>query len=386
MEKYKINWVAGLKGSAAMLVFIHHFFLLFYPAFCNGSIDASKTSTFIDYKISKTPFNILGWGGSFAVSLFFIISGFLVAYSYYVKSDRKIKAKSVIGRYFKLMFPILFSSLVVFFIVKTNLFRTSSLVEGYKSIGLGNHYGSFKLGLLDVVGECIYGVFASGGAYINAPLWTMQCELFFSVILMLYLSVFGNNKKRAWLYAITLVFSFNSYYFCFIAGCIICDILYNKKEWFDKINKWDFKLILLISGLYFASFTYVAKGNLYIFFRNVENLDINMVYHNIGGVLIFLFFVLSKTGQKILSLKPFVKLGDLSFVIYAFHWVLIHSMSMFIVYKLFPYMKYIYACLISLGITSVVLFAMCIYFDGYIKRWTSFLTKKITNDLLKMED
>lgn len=384
-EKEKLNWITGLKGIAALTVFIHHFFLYFYPAFCNGETNSLRTSNSIELKIIKTPLNIFGWGGNFAVCLFFMISGFLIAYSYFVLNKRKQKIDSIFKRYFNLMFPILFSSVIIFFVLKSQIFRTENLLTLYKSIGLKSYYSNFNLNLIDVIKQSVYIIFNTSSAEINPPLWTMKAELSYSILSMMILYIFGKDKKRIFVYIFLLLFNINNYFSCFVLGIILSDIYYNKNEIFNKLNKKDIKLAILITGLYLASYTYLASySKLYsILSFDLKNIDPNLLYHTIGSFLIMTFILLSDFSKRILSNKYIVKIGNLSLNIYLFHWLIINTMSMFIVLKLFKYTKYFVAVIISFIISTIVLYIISKYFDKYFKRATSFLSNKIVDFINK---
>lgn len=383
MEKNRLNWITGLKGLAAMLVFVHHFFLFFYPAFCNGDVGSSKTYMEIEILIAKTPLNILGWGGNFAVSLFFLISGFLIAYVYYVKNNRTTNIRSFFKRFFKLMFPVLFTSIIIFFVVKSGAFRSEELLNNYSKIGLNNYYNNIEINFFKIIKESIFDVFIFQSLSINPPMWTMKAELIYSIILMLFLKVFGNDKNRKFAYIFLILFNFNNYFFPFIVGCLLCDIFYNKAVILEKINRWDLKIFILILGLYFASFSYIAINTKFysLLKLDINGLDLNVVYHNIGAAFIMLFILLSKNIKKILAIKPFVKLGEMSFCIYAFHWVIINSLSMFIVYKINCYTKYYIASIISLILTTFVVIIVSRYFNSFLNKLNTYLTNKITDKL-----
>lgn len=382
MEKKKISWITGLKGLAALLVFVHHFFLFFYPYFCNGNLESIKSSRGIEEFITNSPLNFLGWGGSLAVSLFFTISGFLVAYSFYVRSDRKISVKSVLTRYLKLMIPVLITSLVLWVVLKTNAFRTQGLLGQYKELGVKEYYQKFEVTFTQMIKDSVWDVFFYGGSSVNPPLWTMKAELIGSVLLMLFLSVFGNYKKRYIPYIAAVLFNFNNYNLCFLIGAILCDIAYNKEEWLSKINKREIKLIVLLLGIWFGSFTYIVDDlPLYQPLCKLTDVDLNMFWHNMSAACIILFILLSVRTQRLLSFKPFERTGDLSFNIYAFHWALIHTVSIFTILKLAKYMKYFYACMISLTLTFILLILVSLYFEKKINKATKYVVKKVENIL-----
>lgn len=379
----KIYWINGLKGVAAVVVLIHHFALFFYPAFIEPAISNIKTSGNLELKIARTPLNIFGWGGNSAVCIFFLLSGFLIAFNFFKSPNKIDNVKKIVKRYLKLVIPILISSIIIFFIVKSRIFRTDHLIEVYKNLGLRNNYAEYNQTIFEVICDSIIGLFKTGSFPINPPMWTMRVELIYSVATMIYLSAIGKSDKRYIIYFFTILFMINSYFLCFILGVILCDLWYNKNEIFDKLNRFDIKLIILIIGLFFISTTYINQSEiLYSIINNLfKGIDYMVFYHSFGAFFIVLFLMISKKSQKIFSMKLFNWLGDLSLSIYLFHWVIINTVSMFTVSFLIKYLKYYQACIISFIITFIVVILISKYFDKYIKKITKKSTDMITNKI-----
>ena len=129
VEDKKIPWITGIKGIAALLVFFHHFFLFFYPVFCNGN----STNKIVNI-IIKTPLNIFSYAGNSSVCLFYLISGFLISYTYFYINNKNQKISSIFKRYFQLAIPILLSSIIIYIILKSEIFRTETPVKGIELI------------------------------------------------------------------------------------------------------------------------------------------------------------------------------------------------------------------------------------------------------------
>ncbi len=63
MKEKFLNYISGFKGLLAFIVLSHHFALLFYPVFVNGSSYTHYLANNLEDKIILSPFNILGYGG-----------------------------------------------------------------------------------------------------------------------------------------------------------------------------------------------------------------------------------------------------------------------------------------------------------------------------------
>lgn len=377
-KSIKLNWITSIKGLAALIVFVHHFFLFFYPAFCSGSLLNSKTFGAIEVKIAKTPFNILGWGGTFAVCIFYLISGFLIAYSFYVKNKGKCNVNDILKRYLTLMIPMFISSIIIYIYLKTGAFRSEQLLSKYITSGFHSYYTNFSCTFLSIIYDSIFGIFNSASAPINPPLWTMRFELLYSVLSMMVLFLFGKSKKRYIIYFFLIIFNLNTYMLAFTLGIIICDIYYNKKEWVDYINKFSFRVLVLLCALYFAGFSYISSSTSLYKLLNFETyIDKNVLFHIIGAALLLIYVLLSDFARKVLSFKWLQKIGDMSLSIYIIHWVIINTLSMYIVTKILPYTRYFVAVLISLVISTIVVIILSNIFEKRIRKFTKFINKFI---------
>ena len=82
-------------------------------------------------------------------------------------------------------------------------------------------------------------------------------------------------------------------------------------------------------------------------------------------------------AKKALSFKWLQKIGDMSLSIYIIHWVIINTLSMYIVTKILPYTRYFVAVLISLVISTIVVIILSNIFEKRIRKFTKFINKFI---------
>ena len=112
--KSRITAFDGLRGIAAFIVIVSHFVLAFTPVWFTGSesLDWSAPDMF-----AKTPLFLLQ-SGTFAVFVFFALSGFVMAQS--AALSRAPLLALAITRYLRLNVPVLAS--LVFAVVMIALF------------------------------------------------------------------------------------------------------------------------------------------------------------------------------------------------------------------------------------------------------------------------
>ncbi|MEJ0022812.1 MAG: acyltransferase family protein [Alphaproteobacteria bacterium] len=122
-----------------------------------------------------TPLAIF-YNGGFAVSIFFVVSGFVVASA--AGAGKSPLPVSLIVRYLRLAMPVMVS--VIFAWALLNLFHGAphALHDLFPRNGwLYQSYWDDIPGLAFAIPHGLYGVFVSGSSHYNNPLWTMRTEL-----------------------------------------------------------------------------------------------------------------------------------------------------------------------------------------------------------------
>src|SRR6478735_3104673 len=104
-ERFK--YLDGLRGVAALVVVFAHFFQFFLPAaFAPALADHLEEKT-----LGGSPLN-LAINGNFAVTLFFVLSGFVLSAPFFLKRDAWWYMGATIKRYPRLALPAAASTLL----------------------------------------------------------------------------------------------------------------------------------------------------------------------------------------------------------------------------------------------------------------------------------
>jgi peptidoglycan/LPS O-acetylase OafA/YrhL len=175
IRKDRLTHLDGLRGVAAVAVVAHHFCLAFAPAM-------QPFQAKVPHWLFDTPLALL-YNGSFAVGIFFVVSGFVVANA--GAAGKSPLPVSLIVRYLRLAVPATVS--VIYAWALLSLFRgaprelNALLPNGW----LYQTYWDKIPGLDFAIPHGLYGVFVAGSSHYNNPLWTMQTELIGSFAILI---------------------------------------------------------------------------------------------------------------------------------------------------------------------------------------------------------
>lgn len=164
MRKEKIVSVEGVRGIASVVVFLHHFTLLFYPAVFFSESDTLCNG--IDIIVGQTPLGFLMAGNS-AVMAFLMMTGFGI-YMMCATSNEEKKTKFWMLRFVKMFIMIWASVLFAWILIKSNLLWNEdvALITGSPWL---EGWGPTELNLIKLL---TYSVFDVGNMY-NSTFWTM---------------------------------------------------------------------------------------------------------------------------------------------------------------------------------------------------------------------
>jgi peptidoglycan/LPS O-acetylase OafA/YrhL len=383
----KIQYLDGLRGLAAFVVVFHHFMLAFYPALFAEPNAPNHLSDGIENFASGSVFNLF-YNGKFAVSIFFVLSGYVLTYKFFNIKDYSIIAASATKRYMRLALPAAFSVMLAFVLMKISFFynQQAALLSGSEWIGF---FWNFTPNFFDALRQSFIGAFFSEDYDYNALLWTISYEFIGSFLVFAFTALFGKNKNRLIFYLLAILIFFQTYYLAFILGMLLSDLSAHKKLNLTQIDtKKLLRFSLLIIGLFFGSIPSGRdlSGTIYSFFDITYLSDAAAFFHTIGAFMTMLVLLDSKRLQKFFSHKYLLFLGEISFSLYLLHFIVIGTFSSFIFVKLYPLLPYHTAFLTMFGLSLPVIFLVSYGATKYIDKHSMNASHLVYEKIFKPEE
>jgi peptidoglycan/LPS O-acetylase OafA/YrhL len=306
----------GLRGVAALLVVFHHFCCAFLPQYAAALTD--HTSWLVD-----TPLGIFV-NGPFSVSIFFVLSGFVVARA--AAKSRDPFYVNLPLRYLRLALPATASVILAWGLLTLMPTAAMHLNELRPSPWLSPP-AVLQQQIPDVFHALYHGfveIFKTGDSGFNNVLWTMQIEAVGSMAIYLFYSVKNSRARKVIAILTGMAMLLYPNYLCFVLGALMME------QWSVGRLKYGSPIAALFAGILLG---FPAPG----FERR---LHIPYLWHTHGALAIgekssliaplaaalILYAVLNLAPlQRMLSSRVPKYLGRVSFPLYLFHVPLLYT-------------------------------------------------------------
>ncbi len=382
--KPKMLFLDGLRGTAAFIVVLAHFFQVFLPSVFEGN--PAIVHFAFETPASRTPFNIL-FNGNFSVCIFFVLSGYVLSYRFFQRKQNTIVYSSAARRYFRLAVPAFVSALLAFAVIKLGLGYFADVSAVTKSSMTDPYNLDPTVGTL--LKEGLYNTFFTYGSQFNPVLWTMTYELFGSFLIYAFLLLFGRFRIRFIVYPILIYYFLDSYFLGFILGLLLSDLQNSGKNWLHLIGRPWINVLLMAAGTYIGSFPYVNWVDTVYepLVWNQPTFGFFIFYHVIGAFFIMTAVLNSKWMQALFGSKPFAYLGKVSFSLYLVHFTTICTFSSYLFLRLSGYLPYGVNLTATVLISFVIIFAVAHLMYRYVDQATiEFLSKHSTRIFNRSRD
>lgn len=227
----------GLRGLAALNVVFAHYILAFFPFLLKGQYqDLFITRTFEGPWVDLLTFPLVSvfYNGHFAVMVFFVLSGYVMALPAY-RGDRLTLKRRILGRYLRLNGPVFVVVLLSYFLSLKGLYfnQLAGVLSGSRWLT-----GFFReiQEPFDALRSALYGSIISGDVRLVPPLWTIRIELLGSLgVLFCYLAPSIRSRCLVVLLGAILLWVFQYdqaiFFFTLLAGSFLPLIPSIKRRW-----------------------------------------------------------------------------------------------------------------------------------------------------------
>ena len=335
----KFRYLDGLRGLAALIVVIDHFAISFFQ----GATDASIRPTHgpVEAAVQQTPLHILV-SGNFSVCVFFILSGIVLSSKFFQTGNRTVVSASAIKRYPRLALPVLGCVLLAFLLMTVQAFANVPAAQITGSTWLAALW-QFPPHFFNALYQGSIGVFIKGSSDYNTVLWTMKIELIGSFLVFALLFAIGKARHRYLIYLALGLLLIKTYYLAFILGIALCDGYYHWGKPTKATWHWIVWVPLTVVSLLLASFPVgTLTGTWFAFAQGVlpAGASVATTTHILGAFGLILALLYTPTLQDVLTTKPMLYFGKISFALYLTHLYIVGSFSSYLFTKTEPVFGY----------------------------------------------
>ncbi|OQX04703.1 MAG: hypothetical protein BWK73_35510 [Thiothrix lacustris] len=366
--KKKLNYLEGIRGWAALVVFIHHFLLGFVPQ-RHGLIEG-----FIpEGNLKETPFFLL-LNGSAAVTVFFVLSGFVLSLFLWENNDYVFR--SVIKRWPRLILLPLISVIFVYCLNEYHLlyFKRAAVIthsSWMSDFAYSTNKGMITEGFADAFLQGSLFTFFRGDASLNSSLWTMNIEFIGSIIVFAFVAICSTQTlKNTIILAIiiSMIFFFNNsyYYSAFLLGAILSKAHIGNK--LEKIKNGMALRLALFTSIIFLG--YVEPGTGFYTFMSHYGMDYVRIYlHSFSAAVVVLYCLKSESMRRYLSSNASIFLGRISFPLYVIHVPILFSLSSLLFINLIQALSYPISVALLFIVSLIACFAVAYVLSIVDKKW-----------------
>jgi peptidoglycan/LPS O-acetylase OafA/YrhL len=375
-EPQQKNWaLEGLRGLASLAVVVGHFTFVFLPYL--GTLwrpVSGAQPRFALERILEVPPLTLMFSADAAVSVFFVMSGYVLMRRFLRTGAVEELQAAAAKRYIRLVLPSFVSVMFAWVLWRSGAILTSQAMQigagGWVPAWYQERFTFWQALLNGAIGAPLFGRTA-----LNPPLWSIQVELIGSILLFAMLALFGKKRPvllTGWFLFFSNVLGYATpnclYYLSFLAGML----LHHVEPWLRRNAKAAFGLFLvgLICAAYsespvFDAFRRLTLPNLQPIGPDFGTLP-RLTWHTLGAVLLIAGTLGSQPIARMLSVRPLQFLGRISFAMYLIHMPLLMSLGLWVTRQMH---KSGLSYLEAVGVSFVVFIATVILVSVLFERF-----------------
>ena len=368
----------AIRGAAAVSVLLWHTMLGFFPEYSGSFVKFPAAGA-----AGQPWFGLIY--GTYAVSLFFVLSGYVLTRSYFLSCDRTILVRGAVKRWPRLAGPVLASVLLSWILLSLHFYRYNEAALLTASPWLSGHLFSsapvFAPPILDALAQGALLTFVrENSSYFNTSLWTMRWEFFgsFMAFGLAYLIVrFQANLRIAALVGAILACNrWMPELVPFVAGVGLAALLPKQRI----AVHGSVTIALLLASTYLGGYIGRPIGAFSLLYPLIGEDTITIGYYRTGAACLALMAVETSPGlRRLLSAPSAVLLGRMSFPLYLVHIPVLCSVGCLTLVSLSGLLPLPVARAAAAGVTLAVAFAAAVplmHFNDWWVRWLNGLLNK----------
>lgn len=294
------------------------------------------------------------------------MSGYVLCLGYFRTKDKKRLVASACKRYFRLLPPILVSSLLICLLMMAGAFGNVTVAKLTGSAWLAG-FNRCEPKLIDAAAEAVFGCFFAGTNQYNGVLWTIPYLFLGAMLVYAVCWMIGDKKWRYAVYVILGLALLMTDYAGVFLGFVLCDVVHTQEKLMNWIkNKKWLLWIVFAMGVYLSSYPSAGthlEGTVY----GIIPIVMVVPYHLAGALMLVTAVVCLEPLQKFFGWKPFVKLGDISYSLYLVHFPVIATFGCWMFGKLYGRISYNLLTLLTFAATTVLVLLVSVLFKKYIE-------------------
>lgn len=365
MRKTQLDYINGLKGIGAGIVYLCHFVFAFYYGMYSLETADCHLPGNLDISIGQSPLNTL-FSGNFAVRLFMVMSGYVLCLGYFRTRDRKKLAASAGKRYIRLMPPIFVCNVLICLLMLAGAYKNVEIAQMTGSSWLAG-FNRCDANMVQAIIEAVFGCFFVGTNQFNGVLWTIPFLFLGALLVYVTAWLIGEKKWRYAVYAVVAAALFFTDYAGVFLGFVMCDLMHTQTKLVEWAKKQKVLLwLMFVAGFYLSSYPSAGthlEGTIY----GIIPIVMVVPYHLAGAVLLVGAVVLLEPLQKFFGCPIFVKLGNISYSLYLVHFPVIATAGCGLFGVLYGKMSYHLAVLVTFVVTTLLTWMISVGFTKYIE-------------------
>ncbi len=391
----RLAWLEGLRGAATVQVFLLHYLTAFFPG-ANDRGDAPFHYGWEAWIARPSPLFWL-FDGYSAVYVFFLLSGTVLTYSF--RTAPLQIPQQAMRRVVRLIVPVFFAAALASLLF--SLFPTSHVAAGAITgstrwlATIGPDPFSVRHFVREVTIESLFTGYQWSTLFaplesrldtitgsFNAPFWTLHIELWGSFLVMALVAMQRVSRKlyRLFLVATPLLF-WSHPLMLFVGGHLLADFAARPRAQSVRCSLAAAACLALGVALC-CSRDWLAVNSLRQSLAPVavRGDDLFHFQSQLGALFVYLGVLASASVQQWLSLRPFQRLGKLSFSVYLVHFPTLFTISCATFVALAP-LGYGTAVAVAGVVGTIVTALLAVVFE----RWIDGVAVRVARNLGKTQ-